>query len=131
MGQQTGLRARRGVLNFKGGTASFHSGVDFFPVMPSEGFYPEEDPMMGVDEEEMYSQYDSPLPNYQVPEDEYLFDDDIPEDEYTDEHLQKIEALLDQYESGDALPETDEEFAPEEDPEMGDPSMEMDSEYIN
>ena len=122
MGQQMETQARPGVLSFKGGVAHFHSGIDFFPVMPSEGFYPEEEePMMGFDENEMYAEYDSPLPNYQVPDDEYLFDDDIPEDDMTDEHLQNIEALLDQYESGDV---------PLEEEQMSDPSMEFDPDYM-
>ena len=122
MGQQMDMQVRPGTLNFKGGTASFHSGVDFFPVLPPEGFYPEEEPMMGFDEDEMYAEYESPLPDLQVPEDEYLFDDEIPEDEYTDEHLQNIEAMLDQYESGEVQPEEE---------QMSDPSMEFDEDYLN
>ena len=110
MGQQMDMQARPGVLNFKGGTASFHSGIDFFPVMPPEGFYPEEEPMIGFDEDEMYAEYASPLPGYQVPNDNYLFDEFMPEDDMTDEHLQNIEALLEEYES--------------------DPSMDFDKDYM-
>ncbi|MDA7436674.1 hypothetical protein N8654_03200 [Synechococcus sp. AH-601-B19] len=114
------LKEKTKDLDFRGGIAAIHPGLSL-PAMAPQEFY-QEDPMMGFDEDEMYAEYDSPLPDLQVPEDEYLFDDDIPEDEFTDEHLANIESLLDQFESSNNVSEEDEQ--------MSDPSMEFDQDYM-